>query len=147
MPQIYYIWGTLLTFFMRKIKHVVKNPRVARTRNAGTMTESAFWSLIRSTLREKSRWWKPIAQAKRLAKRSYVGDNKRRKVAYECNYCKKLFSEKEIAVDHITQAGTLKCYEDLGEFVRKLFCEVEGLQVLCNDCHDKKTKEERDGKV
>ena len=27
-----------------------KKPKVARTRNAGTMTESAFWSFIRSAL-------------------------------------------------------------------------------------------------
>jgi 5-methylcytosine-specific restriction endonuclease McrA len=130
---------------MRKIKHVVKSPRVPRTRNAGTLTEAAFWALIRSALREKSRWWKPIALAKKLAKRPYVGDNKRRKIAYECNHCKKLFAEENIAVDHIIPAGTLKCFEDLPEFVRKLFCEVDGLQVLCDECHNIKTKEERNG--
>jgi len=128
---------------MRKIKHVVKNPRVIRTRNSGTMTESAFWSLIRSALRGKNRWWKPIAQAKRLAKRTYVGDNKRRKVAYQCNHCKQLFPEKEIAVDHIIPAGTLRCYDDLPGFVRRLFCEIDNLQVLCNNCHTKKTANER----
>ena len=30
------------------------------------MTEAAFWSMIRSALRQKSRWWKPIAECKNL---------------------------------------------------------------------------------
>ena len=47
----------------------VRKPRVPRTRNAGTMTEAAFWSMIRSALRQKSRWWKPIAECKKLARR------------------------------------------------------------------------------
>ena len=44
----------------------VKKPRVPRTRNNETMTEAAFWSWIRSALRQKSRWWKPIAEAKKM---------------------------------------------------------------------------------
>ncbi len=49
-------------------KRAVKKPRVPRTKNAGTMTESMFWSMIRSALRQKRRWWKPIAECKTLAK-------------------------------------------------------------------------------
>jgi len=30
----------------------------------GTMTQSAFWSFIRSALRQKSRFWKPISKLK-----------------------------------------------------------------------------------
>ena len=127
----------------RTKKVVVKNPRVTRTRNNGTLTESAFWGAIRAVLRQASRWWKPLAECKKRAKRSYVGPNKRRKIAYECNHCKKLFLSEEITVDHIIQAGTLKCAEDLPGFVTRLFCEVDGLQCLCNDCHNVKTKEEK----
>jgi 5-methylcytosine-specific restriction endonuclease McrA len=28
------------------------------------------------------------------------------------------------------------------EFITRLFCEEEGFQLLCNKCHDAKTKEE-----
>ena len=62
----------------------IKKPRVPKTRNAGTMTESAFWSFIRSALRQKSRWWKPITQAKLQARRPYKGPNKRQKFEYLC---------------------------------------------------------------
>jgi len=117
--------------------------RKIKPRNAGTLTESAFWSLIRSALRQKSRWWKPITLAKQQAKREYKGPNKRQKFEYQCNICKQHFAEKDVDVDHIIPAGSLSCAQDLPGFVERLFCEVEGLQVLCSDCHNKKTKEEK----
>jgi len=114
-----------------------------KTRNAGTMTESAFWGFIRSSLRQKSRWWKPIAEAKAKAKRKYKGPNKRQKFEYLCNVCKEWFADKEINVDHIIPAGTLRCAQDLPGFIERLFCEVDNLQVLCNVCHNKKTQDEK----
>ena len=124
-------------------KKTAKKPRVVKTRNAGTMTESAFWSFIRSALRQKSRWWKPITQCKHKARRAYKGPNKRQKFEYQCKQCQQWFAEKNVNVDHITPAGTLRTAADLPEFVERLFCEIDGLQVLCSTCHDKKTKQEK----
>ena len=124
----------------------VKKPRVPRTRNNETMTESAFWSWIRSALRQKSRWWKPASEAKTRARRAYKGKNKRQKWEYKCVECTKYFKGTEVNVDHIVPAGTLKTYSDLPGFVERLFCEVEGLQVLCTKCHDIKTALERKSK-
>jgi len=124
----------------------IKKPRktkTPRTRNSGTMTESAFWSFIRSTLRQKSRFWKPITECKAKSKRKYKGPNKRQKFEYQCNYCKEWFPEKQINVDHISPAGSLNCSKDLAGFVERLFCEVDNLQVLCKNCHDLKTKKEK----
>ena len=123
-------------------KKIVKS-KTPKTRNAGTMTESAFWSFIRSALRQKSRWWKPISQAKLKAKRKYKGPNKRQKFEYQCNICKDWYPDKEINVDHIIPAGTLRCANDLPGFVERLFCEIDNLQVLCNVCHNKKTQNEK----
>jgi 5-methylcytosine-specific restriction endonuclease McrA len=114
-----------------------------KTRNSGTMTESAFWSFIRSALRQKSRWWKPISECKMKARRAYKGPLKRQKFEYQCNNCKNWFPEKKINVDHIVPAGSLNCAGDLPGFVSVLFCEVGNLQVLCTDCHDYKTKLEK----
>lgn len=121
----------------------VKKCRVPKTRNSNTMTEAAFWGWIRSALRRKTIMWKPIAEAKALARRSYKGTNKRRKWEYECAECKKHFADKEIAVDHIESAGSLRKAEDLPGFIERLFCEIDNLQVLCIDCHNKKTKKDR----
>lgn len=117
-----------------------------KTRNSGTLTESAFWSFIRSALRQKSRWWKPVSECKQKAKRVYKGSNKRQKFEYQCNHCKNWYAEKNINVDHIIPAGTLTCANDLPGFVERLFVEVEGLQVLCSNCHDKKTAKERENR-
>ena len=128
---------------MAKKKVVVKKPRVAKTRNAGTMTESGFWGFIRSALRQKSRWWKPIAQCKAKAKRAYKGPLKRQKFEYQCNDCKGWFPDKVINVDHIVPAGTLRCADDLPAFVERLFCEEDNLQCLCSKCHNRKTQKEK----
>ena len=124
-------------------KVVVKKSRVEKTRNAGTLTESAFWSFIRSGLRQKSRWWKPISECKLNAKRPYKGPLKRQKFEYQCNKCKNWFPEKQINVDHILPAGTLTCAQDLPGFVERLFCEQNNLQVLCESCHNVKTQLEK----
>ena len=124
-------------------KPVKKTSRVPKTRNAGTMTESAFWSFIRSALRQKSRWWKPITECKMKARRPYKGPNKRQKFEYLCNSCKRWFPDKQINVDHIVGAGSLNCGQDLPGFVDRLFCEQDNLQVLCTTCHDHKTKLEK----
>ena len=122
----------------RKVMH--------KTRNSGTLTESAFWSFIRSGLRQKSRWWKPIAECKAKAKRPYKGPLKRQKFEYLCNQCKNWFPDKKINVDHICPAGSLNSAQDLPDFIERLFCEVDNLQVLCETCHNAKTKSEKDAK-
>ena len=124
----------------KKRKPVSRKPK---PRNNGTMTEAAFWAFIRSGLRNKSRFWKPIQQAKSLAKRAYKGPNKRQRFEYQCNECQGWFPEKKINVDHILPAGSLNCAADLPGFVERLFCEVDNLQVLCEGCHDVKTKMEK----
>lgn len=115
--------------------------------NAGTMTVSGFWGMIRSALRQKSRWWKPITQVKLAARRKYKGKNKRQKWEYECSNCHKWYAEKHINVDHVIPCGTLRCGDDLKGFVERLFCESDNLAVLCKTCHDTKTKQEKDDRA
>lgn len=118
--------------------------KAEKTRNAGTMTESVFWSFIRSALRSKTIYWKPVAKAKLKARKSVKG--KRHKYEYLCANCKGWFKDKEIAVDHIQPAGSLKSAKDLELFIERLFVEEEGLQCLCKSCHKNKTYFERYGK-
>ena len=126
-------------------KRRTKIPRTKspKSRNSKSMTESQFWSFIRSALRQKSRWWKPITECKMKSRRAYKGPNKRQRFEYQCNECKEWFPEKNINVDHIVPAGSLNCAADLPGFVERLFCEIDNLQVLCSECHNVKTKNEK----
>jgi 5-methylcytosine-specific restriction endonuclease McrA len=120
-----------------------KKTRVPKTRGSNTLTESAFWGMIRSALRQKSRWWKPVQEVKQAARRPNESENKRLKFEYQCAICSGWFPDKQIEVDHIIAAGSLTCGEDLHGFVERLFCEKDGLRVLCEGCHREVTNNQR----
>lgn len=105
--------------------------------------ELDFYTWLRSGLRSLSRKWVPVYTCLANAKVPYNGDNKRRKFSYVCNYCKKEHEAKYVKVDHVEPAGRLATREDITPFIERLFCPVEGLQVLCSPCHDAKTLMEK----
>lgn len=115
---------------------------VDKPRNCGTMSEAAYWGMIRSGLRRTFRYWKPIQEAKQEAKRSYSGPNKRQKWEYRCATCGEWFMDKDVQVDHIIPCGSLKKGGDLEGFVERLTTE-DGFQILCKPCHKIKTESER----
>ena len=121
---------------------VSKKPRVPKTRNNKTMTESAYWGMIRSTLRRGTRYWKPMMACKLKARRTYVGPVKGQKWEYQCAKCKKWYMGKNTQVDHIVPVGSLRCLEDLPGFIKRLTPE-SGFQLLCHSCHQEKTNRER----
>jgi len=119
--------------------------RVARTRNSGTLTESAYWSVVRSALRRAFRYWKPAQEAKTNARRAYKGKKKRQKWEYQCASCNEWFKEKEVQIDHIIAAGSLRCGDDLKGFLERLTPEKSSsYQILCKKCHKLKTKKDKD---
>lgn len=127
-----------------KAKEQPRKGRVARTRNAGTMTEAAFWSMLRSGLRRSFRYWKPAAAALAASKRDHPGPRGQR-FAYVCASCKQLHKRTNVQIDHCTPCGALTSYEHLPSFVRNLTAEgPDAYQVLCKFCHNLKTKSERE---
>jgi hypothetical protein len=123
-----------------------KKEPTPKPRNAGTMTESAFWGMVRSGIRRTSRYWKPLTQCKLESRRKYTGVKPLQKWEYQCAHCEKWFMEKEVQVDHIVDAGTLTNADDLKGFIDRLFCEVGGFQTLCKPCHQIKTNSVRKAK-
>lgn len=109
-------------------------------------SNARFFSFLRSALRSAWSKYPPKYTVLAKAKRKSESDNKRLKWEFQCNECNRWHPQKEVSVDHIIPAGTLKTFEDLPEFCRKLFCSEEELQVLCKACHDIKTKQEREDK-
>ena len=119
--------------------------KVLRNRNAGTKTEAEYWGMIRSGLRKATRWWKPAQIAKVAARRHYKGKNKRQKWEFKCAACGEWFMSKDVQIDHIVGAGSLKCGNDLKGFVERLTPESpKAFQILCKPCHKIKTKIEKD---
>ena len=116
-------------------KKVVKKQRVVRTRNGGTWTESEFWSKISNTLRNMSRWWLPIRQAKLNARRKC--QTKGRQIwEYQCEKCKLWKKDNLTIVHHKVEVGSLKKYDDLPGVVARLFSEnLDDYAVLCKPCH------------
>ena len=115
--------------------------RTPKTRNNTTLTEAAYFQMIRGVLRRGFRYWKPIQAAKLAARHKYNGDNKRQKWLYECASCKRFFKGTEVQVDHIVPVGSLRCLDDVVGFIERLTVE-QGYQVLCKACHGVKTKKE-----
>ena len=56
----------------------------------------------------------------------------------ECNVCKNLFVQSQLAVDHIREfSATLKEIKDIQSFVELISLVTEDdLQFVCKDCHD-----------
>lgn len=117
--------------------------RGEKVKAGNTWTKARYFTFIRSALRRAWSKYPVRYQVMEAARRSYAGEDKRTKWEYQCNECKEWFKTKDVQVDHIQSAGTLKEYSDLPQFVETLFCEADNLQVMCKPCHKIKTAEER----
>lgn len=67
---------------------------------------------------------------------------------YKCNNCEKVFDRPSIQIDHIHPIVPTTGWDSWDGYISRLFCEEEGLQILCKPCHKKKSvaenKERRD---
>lgn len=110
-------------------------------------SDSRYWSFIRSALRRAWSKYPVRYQVLNKSRRVYEGTDKRTKWQYQCKDCTGWFKQKDVEVDHINSAGSLKTFEDLAGFCERLFCEEDNLRVLCKPCHKKRTLEERASKI
>lgn len=117
-----------------------KRVLLPRTRNAGTMTEGAYWGALRSLLRQFSlRRWKPRNLALAAAKIPFNGPNNQR-FAYRCCACAGAFKRDAVEVDHVESCGSLTSHADLGPFVARLLAEdPRAWRVMCKPCHLSRT--------
>lgn len=111
-----------------------------RTHAGKTWTKARYFQFIRSVLRQAFMRYPVKQQVKNSNRKSVTGQ--RHKFEYLCAHCGEWFKDKEVEVDHIIGAGSLKDYEDLPGFVSRLYCEPDNMQILCKPCHAIKTAEE-----
>ena len=117
--------------------------RKEKPHNDGEWTQARFRSFVMSALR-KARW--PCKY--KAIKGAYKGDGinpatGRKCKLHECEHCKELFPAKDVQADHIEPIVPLTGFETWDQTIERLFCEIDGFQVLCKDCHKIKTDKER----
>lgn len=108
----------------------------------GTLSTAGFFGMIRSALRRLSIRWKPRGDYLLTVRRPKIGGG-RSKFEYECQVCYNWFIRAHIEVDHIVACGSLRSFDDIGPFVKRLLCEKEGFRSLCKGCHLTITNEGR----
>ena len=120
-------------------------PSGPKVRCNGQWTEAKYINFIKNLLRSGTRRWGPKQPTMKKAnvKRGF----------YECAECKEVVPvtvkegrnrKKNVFVDHINPViDPAVGFTTWDEFISNMFCEEDGLQVLCKACHDEKTKEER----
>jgi hypothetical protein len=112
--------------------------------NGGQWTESRFHSFIKSALRRASVRWPPRYET--LAD-AFVGSKINSKTGrmakhYRCSKCGFEFPLKEVQVNHIEPVVPVEGFDDWDDVIYRMFCEKNGLEVLCVPCHKLVTQEE-----
>lgn len=120
-------------------------PSGPKTRCSGQWSEAKFKSFIKNNLRSATRKWAPINEVKKEANVA--------RGQYECAECKSIVPptvkvgrkrKNNIFVDHIDPIIDPKTgFTTWDECIDRMFCEKDNLQLLCGECHDAKSMEER----
>lgn len=102
---------------------------------------------VLSALRRLSRRWPPYNEVLNRQKTEIFVPSKTgkpmRRVKFTCEICQASVGRKECAVDHISPVVDPDIgFVDYQTFIERLFCPVENLQILCENCHETKTKKE-----
>ena len=116
-----------------------------KVKNNGRWTQARFNSFIKSMLRGGSRKWQPISDCLKAART--------RRGFYECADCREEVTAskkvdgkrvKNVHVDHIDPVVDPNTgFISWDNTIERMFCEPEGLQLLCDDCHKVKTDIEK----
>lgn len=122
-----------------------------KKRNNGQWTEARFKAFIKGVLRDATNKWGPKQTTK---KKAWI-----KRGIYKCvGYKRRSHNVRvtlppsapgkrrihNVQVDHIKPViDPKKGFTSWDDMIERMFCEEEGLQVLCNDCHRRKTKDER----
>lgn len=116
-----------------------------KTRCGGKYTEAQFITFVKNQLRAASWKWSPTSETLKKARVS--------KGVYRCDGCENNVPVtviingkrvKNVSVDHILPVvDPILGWTSWDDFINRLFSEEDNLQVLCSDCHSKKSLSEQ----
>lgn len=118
-----------------------------KPRNTGQWTEARYRSFIISMLRRGTNRWGPKNETKK--------DARVERGIYLCASCGEKVPptvkgedgkrKTNISVDHIEPViDPKKGFTTWDDYIERMFCEKDNLQLLCKSCHDNKTKQEKE---
>jgi ribosomal protein L44E len=112
--------------------------------NNNQWTQARFNSFVKGALRAASQRWPPKYSVLTKAFTSRKENKATGRLAkhFECNKCKQEFPQKEVEVNHISPIVPVTGFDSWDKVIERLFCEEEGLEVVCKPCHKSITKEE-----
>lgn len=112
--------------------------------NNGQWTQARYNSFVKGALRAASQRWPPkySVLAKAFTKRKENKATGRLAKHFRCNKCKEEFPQKEVEVNHIVPVVPLSGFDSWDRVIERLFCEEDGLEVVCKPCHKSISKDE-----
>lgn len=123
--------------------HWTLNARTAnliRKEKAFDLKQFVIWTLRKASYRTKARS-QALAACRVPVPANY--ENKRLKFLHKCAACSSDFPQKEVQVDHIKPVvDPVKGFTTFDDYIVRMFCGPEGLQILCTECHKLKTQQE-----
>ena len=121
---------------------------VDKTRNSKTWTEACFRSFITSILRGATYKWGPINKVRKRANIRWgwykCCGYKRQPHEVPATVTKGKKKFKNALVDHIHPVvDPVSGFSSWDDYIKRMFVEEDGLQLLCKACHDLKTSDEK----
>lgn len=109
-----------------------------------------FFVFIKNQLRHSTYKWHGRNEA--------INEARQPDGMWRCKACGNKLHRSQIKADHIEpvvpttgqpriKEGPYAGREDLNSYIYRMFVEKEGWQILCDECHDKKTDTERLARV
>ena len=113
--------------------------------NNGQWSQARFNSFIKSLLRKGTQRWGPkntTLQKARVSKGNYLCEGCKQVVPVTVKKDNKRV--RNVFVDHIEPiVSPSEGFISWDKVIERMFCEEDGFQVLCDQCHKRKTAEER----
>lgn len=106
---------------------------------------NAIRGALRTTF-HRSEYYKTFLESVTFSVPRYKADGTRHKVDYKkctCVDCGGDFLRNQINVDHKHPIGSFTSLNEIERFIKRLYCGYSNLQILCKECHKKKTAQER----
>lgn len=107
-------------------------------------------SFVINNLRRVSYKWQPRNEALAKARAAQLVKRGRLVWHYNCVLCpvEQLYSRKEVEIDHVVPVVDVdKGFTTWDDYIDRMYCDVDGYQILCLKHHDEKTALENQGRV